>query len=92
MRSELTCSLVAGLIYINTIPNDFVYDDRFVIWDGAKQGVTKRCRLSLLTDSAFVYESKCGGGGGGGVAAGVSANEYSCEHHVTWNPNKLLEI
>jgi hypothetical protein len=38
MRSELTCSLVAGLIYINTIPNDFVYDDRFVIWDGARAG------------------------------------------------------
>ncbi len=54
MRSELTCSLVAGLIYINTIPNDFVYDDRCVIWDGARQGVTKRCRLSLLTDSALV--------------------------------------
>jgi hypothetical protein len=27
-----------------------------------------------------------GEGGGGG---GVSANEYSCAHHVTWNPNKL---
>jgi hypothetical protein len=26
------------------------------------QGVTKRCRLSLLTNSALVYESKCGGG------------------------------
>jgi hypothetical protein len=25
------------------------------------QGVTKRCRLSLLTNSAFVYEPKCGG-------------------------------
>jgi hypothetical protein len=27
------------------------------------QGVTKRCRLSLLTNSALVYEPKCGGGG-----------------------------
>jgi hypothetical protein len=25
--------------------------------------VTKRCRLSLLTNSALVYEPKCGGGG-----------------------------
>jgi hypothetical protein len=25
------------------------------------QGVTKRCRLSLLTNSALVYEPKCGG-------------------------------
>jgi hypothetical protein len=29
------------------------------------------------------------GGGGGGVACVVSANEYSCAHHVTWSPNKL---
>jgi hypothetical protein len=27
------------------------------------QGVTKRCRLSWLTNSALVYESKCGGRG-----------------------------
>jgi hypothetical protein len=46
------------------------------------QGVTKRCRLSVLTNSALVYESKCGG-------CGVSANEYSCAHHVTWSPIKL---
>ncbi len=25
------------------------------------QGVTKRCRLSWLTNSALVYEPKCGG-------------------------------
>jgi hypothetical protein len=28
------------------------------------QGVTKRCRLSLLTNSALVYGSQCGGMGG----------------------------
>ncbi len=27
---------------------------------GQKQGVTKRCRLSWLTNSALVYELKCG--------------------------------
>jgi hypothetical protein len=32
------------------------------------QGVTKRCRLSWLTNSALVYEPKCGGKGGEGVA------------------------
>jgi hypothetical protein len=32
------------------------------------QGVTKTCRLSLLTNSALVYESKCGGMGVGVVA------------------------
>jgi hypothetical protein len=34
-------------------------------------GVTKRCRLSWLTNGALLYEPKCGGGG-----CGVSANEY----------------
>ncbi len=29
-----------------------------------KQGVTKRCRLSWLTNSTLVYEPKSGGGGG----------------------------
>jgi hypothetical protein len=46
------------------------------------QGITKRCSLSLLTNSDFVYQSQCGG-------MGVSANEYSYSHHVTLNPNKL---
>jgi hypothetical protein len=35
---------------------------------------TKRCRLSLLTNSALIYESKCGKMGGGEV----SANDYRC--------------
>jgi hypothetical protein len=37
------------------------------------QGVTKRCRLSWLTNSDLVYETKCGG------SCGVSANEYSSQ-------------
>jgi len=45
--------------------------------------------LSWLTNSALIYESN-GGGIGGFAACGVSANEYSCAHHVTWSPNKLL--
>jgi hypothetical protein len=32
------------------------------LWNTA--GVTKRCRLSWLTNSTLVYEPKCGGGGG----------------------------
>ncbi len=44
-------------------------------------GVTKRCRLSWLTNC----ESKCGGMWG----CQVSACEQSCAHHVTWSPNKL---
>ncbi len=46
------------------------------------QGDTRRCRLSWLTSSALVYEPKCGGGG----SCGVSANAYSCVHHVTCSP------
>ncbi len=53
------------------------------------QGVTKRCRLSLLTNSALVHEPKCGGMGGGGRGVKVSANEFRCAHHVTWSPHKL---
>ncbi len=45
------------------------------------QGVTKRCNLSWLTNSALVEEPKCGGKAGG--SWGVSANEYSC----TQEPN-----
>ncbi len=41
--------------------------------EGQEQGVTKRCRLSLLTNSALVYETQCAGDGGEG-GCGVSAN------------------
>ncbi len=51
-----------------------------------KQGVTKRCRLSLLTNSALVIHVQMRGEGG---SCGVSASEYSCAHHVKWGPNKL---
>ncbi len=40
-----------------------------------KQGVTKKCLLSWLTNGALVYEPKYGRRGGG---CGVSANDYSC--------------
>ncbi len=50
------------------------------------QGVTKRRRLSLLTNSAPVLRVQMRGEGG---SFGVSANEYSCAHHATWSPNKL---
>jgi hypothetical protein len=50
--------------------------------DNQQLRVIKRCRL---TNSALVYESKCGGGG----SCGVSANELSYVHHVTRRPNKL---
>ncbi len=49
-------------------------------------GVTKRCRLSLLTNSALVYESRCGEGGLWGLSQWVCT---ALAHHVTWRPNKL---
>jgi hypothetical protein len=39
-----------------------------MMFDLLMEGVKKRCRLSWLTNSALVYEPKCGGGGGGFVA------------------------
>ncbi len=53
-------------------------------WD---QGVKKRCRLSWLTKSAFLYEPKCGEKGSGGY--GVSATEYSCAHGAQINFGNL---
>ncbi len=50
------------------------------------QGVTKRCRLSLLTNSALVIRVQMREEGG---KLHVSANEYSFAHHVTRSPNKL---
>ncbi len=54
------------------------------------RGVTKRCRLFWLTNSALGYEPKCGGGGGGVEGCGVSANEYSCEHGAQINFGDLI--
>jgi hypothetical protein len=53
------------------------------------QGVKKRCRLSLLTNSTLVIRVQMRGEGG---SCGVSANENSCTHHVTWSPNKLGDL
>jgi hypothetical protein len=53
----------------------------FVDFQPPRQGVRKRCRLSLLTNSALVYEPQCGGRGRG---CGASANEYTAVH-ITWH-------
>ncbi len=48
---------------------------------GYNLSITKRCRLSWLTNSALVNEPKCGGG----RELRVSANEYSCAHGAQRN-------
>jgi hypothetical protein len=50
------------------------------------QGVTRRCRLSLLTNSALEFRVQMRGEGGN---CGVSAYECSSAHHVICSPNKL---
>ncbi len=50
--------------------------------DRIRQGVTKRCRLSWLTNSAVVYEPKCGGSGGVTGSQPMSIG-------VHMSPNKL---
>jgi hypothetical protein len=51
------------------------------------RGITKRCRLSRLTNSALVYEPKCRGGGGGVVAGSKPISTY-----VHMEPKLTLEI
>jgi hypothetical protein len=46
------------------------------------KGDSKRCRLPWLTNSALVYELKCGERG---WSCGVSANEYSCAQEAQIN-------
>jgi hypothetical protein len=41
-----------------------------------EQGITQRCRLSWLTNSALVYEPKCGGGGEGAGAQPMSTDVH----------------
>jgi hypothetical protein len=45
------------------------------------RGVTKKCRLSWLTNSTLVYELKWGEA----VRGRVSVNEYSCAHGAQIN-------
>ncbi len=55
-----------------------------------KQGVTKRCRLSWLTNNALVYESNAGGGGFRGISqweqlyTGAQINSGDLTSYVTY--------
>ncbi len=52
--------------------------------ESEEQRVTKRCRLSWLTNSALVYEPLCGEKGGGGGCGGL-AIKYNCAHGAQIN-------
>ncbi len=54
-----------------------------VLW---AEGITKRCRLSWVENSAIVYEPKWGGGGG-------CCNEYNCAHgaQINFRSNSIVK-
>ncbi len=59
------------------------------------QRVTKRCRLSVLTNSALVYEPKCGGAGGGEGGRGPSQWEQLCTWSLytkLWRSNSTYKL
>ncbi len=76
-------ALTWALISLSLFPVSLVMVNE---WEEG-QGVTKRCPLSWLTNSAIVYEPKCGGMGGGGGFAG--SQSMSTVELSTWSPNKL---
>jgi hypothetical protein len=88
-QQDFTC--LPFVIVSPCLPRNFrIYSFVHVIKED--QGVTRRCRLSWLTNSALVYESKCGriGGGRGGVVGPQPINTaVQCAHYVTRSPNKL---
>ncbi len=56
-------------------------------WEGCCQGVTKRCRLSWLTNCTLVYEPKCWGRGGGELRGLTLSHVLNAALHRS--PNKL---
>jgi hypothetical protein len=62
-------------------PSFLIYLQQFVLHKKhSHQGVTKRCRLSLLTNSAPRIRVQMGGGDGGGV---VGSQPMSTAVHIT---------
>ncbi len=57
----------------------FLWNSRQRLYCCFNPGFTKRCRLSWLTNSALVYEPKCGGYGG------LRQWVYSCSHGAQIN-------
>jgi hypothetical protein len=86
-HSILSASLLSSLCTLQLLAILFPFNICNVVLhlpsEYCPQGVTKRCRLSWLTNSALVCEPKWGVGGGG--LRGLSQWLQLCK----WSPNKL---
>ncbi len=60
-------------------------------WVLLQQRVTKRCRLSWLTNSALVYEPKCGWGRGG-VGSKPMSTAVHRSHNKVWRSNSIFNL
>ncbi len=56
-----------------------------------EQGVTKRCRLSWLTNSALVYEPECGGSGGVAGSQPMSTAVHRSPNKL-WRSNSIFNL
>ncbi len=58
-----------------------------------KQGVTKRCRLSLRTNRVLVYESKCGGRGGeAGAGSQPMCTAVTLSQNKLWRSTSIFNL
>ena len=62
----------------------------YCIVAAGRQWVTKRCRLSWLTNSVLVYEPKCGGGESCGASAISTAVHRSLKK--LWRSNSIFNL
>jgi hypothetical protein len=84
------CHLLGiNTVYSCTVQYNTMYEYSISSYT-AYQGVTKRCRLSWLTNSALVYEPKCGGRGV--VAWSQPMSTYSCTQEPKYTFGDLLHI
>jgi hypothetical protein len=67
------------------------YNDIDQLGESHIQGITKRCRLSWLINSALVYEAKCGGRGGVAALRG-SQSMSTAIHSKLWRSNSICNL
>ncbi len=75
------------------LPDELSVGQAVQIRVSPQQGVTKRCRLSWLTNSVLVYEPKCGGMGGGLRGLSQPVSTVPVVHrslNKLWRSNSIL--